>query len=57
MFCIPVFTNHEFIMIIDLVYLDTLFEFVQTFYYRLLSHYFSNNQGLYNGWLKSEIYL
>ena len=41
------FTNPEIIMTTDSVYVDTLFEYDQTFYYRLAALDYSGNQGLY----------
>jgi hypothetical protein len=51
------FTNPEVIMITDSVYVDTLFEYDQTFYYRLAAIDYSGNQGLYTGWVEATVQL
>ena len=44
-------------MITDSVYVDTLFEYDQTFYYRLAAIDYSGNQGLYTGWVEATVQL
>jgi len=51
------FTNPEIIMTTDSVYVDTLFEYDQTFYYRLAALDYSGNQGLYTGWVEATVQL
>jgi hypothetical protein len=51
------FTNPELIMTTDSVYVDTLFEYDQTFYYRLAALDYAGNQGLYTGWVEATVQL
>ena len=51
------FTNAEIITTTDTAYVDTVFEFDQTFYYRLAAIDYSGNQGLYTGWVEATVTL
>ncbi len=51
------FTNAEIITTTDTAYVDTVFEYDQTFYYRLAARDYAGNQGLYTGWVEATVTL
>ena len=44
-------------MITDTAYVDTVFEYDQTFYYRLAARDYAGNQSLYTGWVEATVTL